>query len=271
MLLSRVVADPVFVPDELPCPPVLTCRGWFYFDTWGREVKLKPQPERPTSNAVPVRKLCSYFKLRQKFLYLPEQMMKTDQARKKAIAEQKKQAKIFFLPFKEKQQHMRRELSEKLEAKKSKKQKAEEKASGEAFASEFGRFVTRKVCVCKSVTLTCLMCNCEPCLCGYDSRCGVITMGDKPQPQQERLCDKCGAFLSCQECKCEPCLCDFDEPLEWTSKGKENNGGGVMPREERELLEAAAKKEHIEESESESEQEWDGEDDLVVLDSQKPV
>jgi hypothetical protein len=284
-----VAGDPVFVPEMLPCPPVLTRWGWMHFDKWGREVKLNPQPERPAT--APVRRLCSYFKLRQKFLYLPPQMMKTEKARKKAIAEQKKQAKIFFLPAKEKQKILMREHTDKLWAKKSKKHKEQASATGKAFAKEFGGFLTAKqllekpsppkqqqrekaLCACKGVTLTCLTCGFEPCLCLHELPEGLTN-------EEERMCDKCGKPVPCQDCKCQPCFCgdqDFGGALTERDLNHEGESNQRCPaadydpmktNEEREI--EAAKKIHKagkpDDDESESENEWDGgeDDDLVCL------
>jgi hypothetical protein len=139
MSTHPTAVDTVFVPETLPSEMVLTRRGWLYFDEWGREKRVNPQPERPANEGtMSVRKMCSYFALRKKFLYLPKEIVKSDKAKKKEQAEQKIHRQVFFLPHKEKRKILIKTEMDRLEAKKSKKQKDAERATALAFAREFG-------------------------------------------------------------------------------------------------------------------------------------
>jgi hypothetical protein len=110
-----------------------------YFDVWGREKRVCPQPPRPANEgSISVKIMCSYSELRKKFKYLPDQLAKTDKARKKQAAEQKIHKQAFFLPNKEKRKILIKAEMDRAEAKKSKKQKEAERCTGDAFAREFG-------------------------------------------------------------------------------------------------------------------------------------
>ena len=105
------------------------------FDEWGRELRLKPQPDADSTERVYT--LCSYKDLRSRFQYLPPLVMKTAASRKKQTTEQKRQASRFFLPYKEKRKLEVREQLQKQTKSKSLAQKRKESLSSQEFSRAF--------------------------------------------------------------------------------------------------------------------------------------
>ena len=112
-----------------------------YFDKWGREQKVKPQPELEEGQPVTLHRLCSYRDLRKTFLFLPPCPMLTDAARKKKMAVSKEKMRTFFLPHKEKRKAEMtlavNKLQEKRAKKLTKKQRQAEIESNAAFRAAF--------------------------------------------------------------------------------------------------------------------------------------
>ena len=129
------------IPSSLPSSPVFTLRGWMHFDKWGRERKVKPQPELEEGQSVTLHRLCSYRDLRKTFLFLPPCPMLTDAARKKKMVDIKEKMRTFFLPHKEKRKAEMTlavaKLVEKRAKKRTKKQRQAEIESNAAFRAAF--------------------------------------------------------------------------------------------------------------------------------------